>query len=238
VNCLDFRRKWLVLPGARDLALTQHERVCACCRQFARRGSVFEHKLREALAIDAPAGLIERINQRRDIGEQVRGRQARPLYYALAASLLLMVGLVSLAGYQFRGSDLHSAGLRRSIIEHIINENEYLDAHDAVGMARLRPLFARFGARLKGDLGRVNYAAACSVWPYDGIHMVLSGQKGAVTVLYMNGRRIKDSAHFKDAHFKGILFPVPGGRIAVVGERGEALGKVVHMLREKLRWHA
>ncbi|MBA2491028.1 MAG: DUF3379 family protein [Gammaproteobacteria bacterium] len=101
MNCLDFRRRWLTTPGERDMELARHERACASCRQFARRGSQFERKLANAVAIEVPASLAERIHRRRDFSERVRQRQVRPLRYALIASGLLILCLALLLFYEF-----------------------------------------------------------------------------------------------------------------------------------------
>ncbi len=118
MNCLDFRRRWLTVPYAGDLALAQHERVCSGCRQFARRGLVFERRLREAVSVEAPPGLTERIRQRRDIGEMVHKHQARPLRYAVMISLVLAAALVSLLAYDFLAPDPREAEFHR-VAEHL-----------------------------------------------------------------------------------------------------------------------
>jgi hypothetical protein len=238
VNCLDFRRRWLTVPGARDLVAIQHERACLSCRQFARRSSVFEHKLREALTVEVPAGLIERIKQRRDIGEQVRARQIRPLRYALAASLLLAAGLASLLGYQLLGPAFNDATLQRTVTQHINHDIEDLYAHDEVSVARLRPLFARFGVRLQRDLGRVNFAASWSRRQHRGLHVVLAGKRGPVTILYLDGEYVEHSSRIHNERFEGTLFPVESGSVAVVGERGESIEAIARKLRDKLRFGA
>jgi hypothetical protein len=216
----------------------QHERACLSCRQFARRSSVFEHKLREALTVEVPAGLIERIKQRRDIGEQVRARQIRPLRYALAASLLLAAGLASLLGYQLLGPAFNDATLQRTVIQHINHDIEDLYAHDEVSVARLRPLFARFGVRLQRDLGRVNFAASWSRRQHRGLHVVLAGKRGSVTILYLDGEYVEHSSRIHNERFEGTLFPVESGSVAVVGERGESIEAIARKLRDKLRFGA
>jgi hypothetical protein len=236
MNCLDFRRRWLTVPNARDLVLTQHERACAPCRQFARRGSVFESRLREALAIEIPAGLTERIRQRRDIGEQVRARQLRPLRYTLAVGLLLLTGLASLLSYEFLATNLQAAELKRTVMRHIAAEQRHLLALGETPRARVERLFARFGAQLKGDLGHVHFAEACRQRGFDGVHLVLQGRAGPVTVLYLDGEYIDDVARIDDDQHDGILVPVERGSVAVVGEPGEGVEAVAKLLRGNLRW--
>lgn len=236
MNCLDFRRRWLTVPNARDLALAQHERACAGCRQFARRGSVFESRLREALAIDVPAGLIERIKQRRDIVEQVRSRQLRPLRYALGASLFIVAAFLAILSYQLLRPDLQTVELHRGVLAHIAAERALLQARDEPSAARVRELFARFGARLRGSLGEVRFADACRERSFQGVHLVLRGREGPVTVLYMDGEDVEDTSYIWDDRYDGIVFPVDGGSIAVMGKPGEAIDSVGKLLRGNLRW--
>jgi len=236
VNCLNFRRRWLTVPGARDIALAQHERVCSGCRQFARRGSEFERKLREALSIEVPADLAERIRQRWDSGEQAHKRQLRPLRYALVATLLLVVGLASLFGYEFLASDSHEAALHRTIVQHINGELDQLYERNEIGMTQVGSLFARFGAELQGDLSRVAFARACRIGRHDGVHMVFKGRRGPVTVFYMDGAYVEDQSRIDGKRFTGVLLSVDAGSIAVVGERGELLAPVVERLKENLHW--
>lgn len=238
MNCLDFRRRWLTVPNARDLALAQHERSCAGCRQFARRGSVFEPKLREVLTVEVPVGLAKRIRQRRDIGEQVRARQARPLRYALALSLILLIALASLLGYEFLGPPLKKASLHNAVLQHIAAETEHLYERNDLRIAQLRPLFARFDVRLHGDLGPINFATACVIGRHQGIHMVMQGRQGPVTAIYMDGEYAKGRSRIRDERFGGVLLPVEGGAMAVVGERGEPVVRVAERVKRNLAWGA
>jgi hypothetical protein len=237
VNCLDFRRRWLTVPNARDLALAQHERACAGCRQFARRGSVFESRLREALAIDVPAGLIDGIKQRRDIVEQVRSRQARLVRYAQGASVCIIAVFVAMLSYQMLGADPHAPALHRGVLAHIAAEQAVLRTRDAPSEARARQLFARYGAQLRGSLGEVKFAGVCRERDFQGVHLVLRGRDGPVTVLYMDGEDAEDTSYFWNDRYDGIVFPVDGGSIAVVGKPGEAIDSVGKLLRGNLRWN-
>jgi hypothetical protein len=192
--------------------------------------------LREALAVDVPAGLIERIKQRREIDEQLRARQMRPLRCTLAVSLFLAGGLASLLSYQTLAPAFNDANLRRTVIEHIRHEIEHLYAHDEVSVTQLHPLFVRFGVRLRSDLGKVNFAAVWSMDQHRGVHVVLAGKRGPVTVLYLDGEYVDDRSRIQDGRFQGTLFPVESGTVAVVGERSESVKTIVRMLRDNLRF--
>ncbi len=237
MNCLDFRRRWLTVPNARDFALAQHERVCVGCRQFARRGAMFESRLREALAIDVPAGLIDSIKRRRDIAEQARSRRIWPLRYAQGASLCILIAVVAMLNYQMFRVDPHTAELHRRVLAHIVAERAVLHARDAPSEARVRQLFERYGAQLRGSLGGVTFAGACRERDFQGVHLVLRGRDGPVTVLYMDGEETEDTSYLWDDRYDGNVFPVDGGSIAVVGKAVEAIDSVGKLLRDTLRWN-
>jgi len=105
------------MPGERDVALARHERACDSCRRFARSGSVLERRLCDALAIEVPASLSERIHRRRDFSERVRQRQVRPLRYALIGSLLLILGLALLLAYEFLAPKFPGIEVHQSIVQ-------------------------------------------------------------------------------------------------------------------------
>ncbi len=115
------------------MELARHERACASCRQFARRGSQFERKLADAVAIDVPPSLAERIHRRRDFSERVRQRQVRPLRYALIASGLLILCLALLLFDEFRA--LLSSGIE-------VQQSLTLQAPDATVSRRSAPAFS------------------------------------------------------------------------------------------------
>jgi hypothetical protein len=236
VNCLDFRRRWLTVPGARDLALAQHERVCPGCRQVARRASLFEHRLREALIIEAPPGLAERIKRRRDIAEQVRSRQLRPLRYALAASLCLLLGFVTLLAYGFLVANPNQTEPHRALIRHVSGEIGYLYSRSEVPPAQVKGLLARFGAQMHGGIGEVRFAASCLIRRHRGVHLVLKGRQGPVNVLYVDGAYVEDRSSIHGGQWEGLIFPVTRGSVAVLGERKEAIGAIVTRLRHQVRW--
>jgi hypothetical protein len=238
MNCLDFRRRWLTIPNARDLALAQHERVCAGCRQFARRGSAFERRLREALAIDVPAGLIDGIKQRRDFAERVRSRRMRPVRYAQGVSLCILVAFVAMLSYQMLRADPHTAELHRGVVAHIAAERAVLHARDAPSEARVRKLLARYGAQLRGLPKEVIFAGACRRRDFQGFHLVLRGRDGPVTVLYMDGHDAEAASYMWNDRYDGIVLPVDGGSIAVVGKPGEAIDFAGKLLRGALRWNS
>ena len=95
MNCLEFRRILLTDPGTRDPAFVEHKRSCADCADAVGRSAQFEQRLREAVRIEAPENLASRILLKHSFASPV----SKPWWrntaaVALAASLLLVVGLV------------------------------------------------------------------------------------------------------------------------------------------------
>ncbi len=64
MNCLEFRRHFTVDPSGNGHETAVHRQQCPGCDRFAERMGEFEKRLREAMAVDVPQGVAERIGRR------------------------------------------------------------------------------------------------------------------------------------------------------------------------------
>ncbi|MGB5468264.1 MAG: DUF3379 family protein, partial [Sedimenticolaceae bacterium] len=97
-------------------------------------------------------------------------------------------------------------------------------------------VFERFGAEVAGDIGPVNFAAECLMRKRNGVHLVVPGKMGAITVFFMPGEMTTEVVEVKSERFNGQILPTPWGSIAVVGETGEALDGLGERLVTAVRW--
>ena len=105
-----------------------------------------------------------------------------------------------------------------------------------VSAGRIERVFARFGAELAGDIGQVNFAAECLMRARNGVHLVLPGKMGPITVFYMPGEMTDGVLPIDSARFAGEIVPTRWGSIAVVGENGELLEGIGDRLAAAVRW--
>jgi hypothetical protein len=103
---------------------------------------------------------------------------------------------------------------------------------------QLDALFQIYGARLTEDLGQVNFAARCLMRNKLGIHLVLPGAVGPVTVFFMPAETPSTRLQVADKRFTGLVQPTSWGSVAVIGEVGEALDGVARRVLDAVVWPA
>ncbi len=240
MNCQEFRRKLLIEPGSRSKEFDDHAASCRECAEQARQALRFEEKLHAALNVPSPTALGNRIiAARSDAAEPGRARfDSR--WLALAAGLLLAVGLAGWMGYKWEQNFGISSGLGTAVVNHINAELDHLhaDADANVGRPTLVLLLSQFGARLEGEIGRVSYASRCPIRRHFGVHMVLPGQEGPVTVLIMPGENLLHRREVRSSRFSGVIVPTAYGSMAVVGEKLEPVEQVVERMQQSIIWGA
>ncbi len=236
MDCLEFRHYLLIDPLCRDADFVTHRAECAGCDRETARAVKLEKQLHGALFVEPPEGLRDRILLVHALDHDKPRRIFRPRWLAMAASLLLIVGIAGGLGHHWADMWIGASGLEVTVLNHINDEIEHLHEDHNLQVADLEVLLAPFGARLKNSLGRVNYAGRCNIRKHSGVHLVVPGQQGPVTVLLMPREYVKDRQTVRSARFSGVIVPTSYGSMAVVGEKGEPLDGVVNMLAEKITW--
>lgn len=234
MNCLDFRRRLMTDPFDSDEALENHASDCAECAGFAREIRAQEIRMRSLLQdVSPPDGLAERIRMaaRFDRGEQTRRRW----WYAAAAAVFLSVA-VSMVSVMNTAAERGQLALTQSVINHIEDEANHLREAHPVSAGRLNWVFRRFGAELVDNVGQVNFAAECLMREKNGIHLVLPGAVGPITVFFMPGERVAHNLPVESNRFEGEIVPTDWGSIAVVGEIGESIDGMGERLAGAVYW--
>lgn len=234
MNCLDFRRRLLENPFRNDAELLAHEAECPDCAPFARELRAQEAHLHALLQeVTPPPELADNIQLAVALDRSHRSR--RRAWYAMAASILLIVGatFISLIDERWERGNM---ALAQSVFNHIQDEAHHLRAAGPVSIGRLAFVLDRFGARLNTDIGQVNFAAECLMRNRNGIHLVLPGKQGPITVFLMPGEQIGKAMPIKSDRFDGELMPTRWGSVAVVGEHGEQLMPLARKLAANVTW--
>jgi hypothetical protein len=236
MNCLEFRRQLTIDPMADDVTLAKHEQQCPECASFARAIRADEIRLRAMLkSIEPPQGMADRI--RLAAGFEQRATVRRRWWYSAAAGVLMAVG-VSMVSLFSTTLERGNVALATSVIHHIEDEANHLREARPVSAGRVNYVFRRFGAELTANIGPVHFAAECLMRERNGVHLVLPGQTGPITVFFMPGEAIRGEMEIDSARFQGYLVPTDWGSIAVVGEREEALEGMGQRLATAVNWPA
>jgi hypothetical protein len=233
MDCVTFRRRLLEDPSRGDADLLTHESGCTGCAEFARRTRADEARLRAALQVAPPPELVERIQLAASF-EKPERRRERHWLAAAAGVALLGVGLS--AAWFLTPLERRGLSLADSVLHHVRDETHHMREVGPVPGWQLEALFAAYGARLTGELGTVNFAARCIMRKKTGIHLVLPGEAGPVTVFFMPDEFAASVDAVADSRFSGYIEPAPWGSIAVVGEAGEPLEGMAERLLSKIEW--
>ncbi len=228
---LEFRRRCYTNPHdqAEDFLRKQRENPDA--GRFAQDMREFGAVLKETMNIAPQRGLADRIILKQTLQAHQHYRKRRWQMVALAASVVLGVGLSLVLWVNLYVQDIDDV-----VLQHIHDEHYLFAVQHDIQEGDIRPLLLSVGADLRRSLGPVNYAGTCRMRKSSGVHLILPGVKGAVTVLLMPAESIGRVEHIEDGRFQGIIVPSTRGSIAVVGEKGEPLEKILEKVRNSVIW--
>lgn len=227
---LEFRRRCIADPFDRDDAFLRKMKESPEYAQFVERQARFERRLRAVMIdVSVPEGLEARIQLRHSLqqGQFISRFWRRSL--AMAAGLFFMAGIVSLLVTPRQA-------LQDAVLAHVYHEMHHLIEQNSVSDARIRSVLGSVGGVLKGEFGVVNYAGTCQIRHRKGVHLVLKGQVGPVTVLLMPSEHIAKKSSIEDGRFKGVMLPTPNGGMAILGESGESLREIEHKVLSSIEW--
>jgi hypothetical protein len=238
MNCRDFRRRLLVDPAREDAEDARHAARCPACAAERARARAFEDRLRTLLAEDVethpvpPAGRCE------------RPRRLRMIPRALAATALLAFGLIAWLGDNLQPgwpTAPSHAPLATAVLDHIAAEPAALETGGEVPKPTVSLLLVSLGLRLDlqalgAGLEPVRYAARCRIAKHDGLHLVLTGAAGPVTLLLMPNTPLGRSAPIRSARFAGLLIPAGRGSLAIVGTPDEPVTPIARRIQRDLSW--
>lgn len=234
MDCLEFRRRLLQDPYENDGDLLEHEANCAECAHFSHSVRAQEAALRALLNSPAPPPeLAENIRLSTQL-EHPLG-YARRAWFGAAASLLLAIG-ISMTSLFSEHHERAEMTLAQNVIHHIEDEASHLHDHGPASPARVGTVLARFGAKLVSDPGEVRFAAECVMRKRTGVHLVLRGDRGPVTVFFMPGEHLAAVTEVDSARFHGEIIPTEWGVLAVIGEHGEQVAPIAERMTRAVHW--
>ena len=229
MNCLEFRRQLGVDPQSTAADFTGHRQECARCAEAAARAVEFEVALRRALNVEPSTQLAESILLAQATAQQ-RGRQTwmrRGGLLALAATLVLAVGV---------GMRVEARPLSAQAVEHLREEPEALTASSAVTAESVREAFATRGIALRRDVSaEIVFVGCCPMGRHLTVHMVMPGNTGPVTVIYVVDDRVKQREDFQREGWRGRSVPLGSGTLILLARDSAEFDRVETEWRGALR---
>ena len=82
----------------------------------------------------------------------------------------------------------------------------------------------------------ITYANPCIINGKRVPHLVVQGQHGPITILLMPEEKVNKETPLDGDTVHGVILPVGGGSIAIIGPREESLEPIQENVRASLTW--
>lgn len=236
MNCMEFRRITLSGPADHDDDYLSHKRDCRSCAIFYEEIQKFDKKLNEASRIQTPEELEYRILLQQSLQREKPLKRLRSIPFALAATLLLAIGLV--IGLQENDPDMN---LDEAVIHYIATDQNIDRSTRLMQPSETDPLLREFGMAFKGNVNPVNYVERCKIRNKESLLIkidgsVINSDLDTVILLYMPADPVDMPIAIQAAHFKGVITPCPRGSVAIIGREGEDLREIEEKIRNSIQW--
>jgi hypothetical protein len=163
----------------------------------------------------------------------VRRRVATPVRLAVAATVVL----AAFIGFRMIGGNVTYPSLADEIVAHLDHEPYALRVTDeAVSDRRLAKVVPGDVANMNHDAGLITYAQTCVINGRKIPHLVIQGAQGPVTILLLPDEAIDDAVQLEGESINGVLLPVGGGSVAIIGERDEQLDAIQESVVNSVTW--
>ena len=167
-------------------------------------------------------------------------------YYAIAATLLLAVGVTFSLMFNSGPSSAEIA-FGNEVIQHLYVDEVEINAITAgtdssiLAMPVINQAMADSGTRLVNvDFLQgipVRMAKPCPVLPaYQSAHLVIQGSQGAVSIIVVNNSPVSLEYTIRDDRFEGVVVPMGEGNMILLGESDENLDQYKDLFSEGVDW--
>jgi len=186
--------------------------------------------IQEALRFDVAA--LKARNEQKPEGFRLAGSRWAGLAAVVVAGLALWFGLD-------RGPGADSELLVAEILEHWHEEpGSWVTTDERVSLASLQEVTSGNAAVDAGRLGLVSYARSCYVRERWVPHLVVQGEEGPVMLLLLPHERVSEPLPMAlpEEGLRGVILPVGGGSVAVLGTDGESLAPINQRVTDAVEW--
>lgn len=232
MNCLEFRRLVEIQPDSTDAEFLRHKRECARCAEAAARAARFSDALAEAARVETPENLSSRILLKQSFSSVPRKRFRRR-FLAMAASIVAAAGL-AVSGVLYLDRE---DALAEEIFAVIRHADHAMSSTATLDMPPVARALAGAGFDLTGTLDKVTYAGHSRVAGKLSGHIVIQGELAPCSIFLIPDIRVAERYTIRDENLRGLVVPIEGGVLAIVGAPDELLAPVAERLKASVRRH-
>ena len=192
-------------------------------------------KIARALQIDVPPLVMPELP---DVDDNVatlpvRRRSKAPIWFAVAATVVLGLSIALRMSSVFVEYD----SLADEVLAHLDHGPRSLVVTDVpVPERRLQRIVPASMAVFDRDETLITYANPCIINGKRVPHLVVQGQHGPITILLMPEEKVNKETPLDGDTVHGVILPVGGGSIAIIGPREESLEPIQENVRASLTW--
>ena len=234
MNCEEYRQTIAADPSYEGGEA--HLSACAGCKAYRDEMRSFDQGIGRALEISVPELRMPElpdIDSSDVVSLPVRRRFATPVRLAVAATVVL----AAFIGFRMIGGNVTYPSLADEIVAHLDHEPYALRVTDeAVSDRRLAKVVPGDVANMNHDAGLITYAQTCVINGRKIPHLVIQGAQGPVTILLLPDEAIDDAVQLEGESINGVLLPVGGGSVAIIGERDEQLDAIQENVVNSVTW--
>jgi hypothetical protein len=234
MNCEEYRQTIAADPSYEGGEA--HLSACAGCKAYRDEMRSLDQKIGRALEISVPELRMPElpdIDSSDVVSLPVRRRVATPMRLAVAATVVL----AAFIGFRMIGGNVTYPSLADEIVAHLDHEPYALRVTDeAISDRRLAKVVPGDVANMNHDAGLITYAQTCVINGRKIPHLVIQGAHGPVTILLLPDEAIDDAVQLEGESINGVLLPVGGGSVAIIGERDEQLDAIQENVVNSVTW--
>jgi hypothetical protein len=234
MNCEDYRQTIATNPSYDGGEA--HLSACANCLAYRDEMRTLDRRIGRALEISVPELRMPElpdIDTTEVVSLPARRRFTAPVWLAAAATIVL----AAFVGVRMIGTNVTYPSLADEIVAHLDHEPNALRVTDeAVSGRRLAKVVPGNVANMNHDAGLITYAQTCVINGRKIPHLVIQGEHGPVTILLLPDEAIDDAVQLEGESINGVLLPVGGGSVAIIGERDEQLETIKDNVVNSVTW--
>jgi hypothetical protein len=232
---LEFRRSVFAEPSSDDKRMRDAAANDPIKQAFLNDVRHFDDTLKQALNIEVPLHLADRLILRQAIESHKDGKQRTKVHLAIAASVAFAIGVtVQMAFAPFAPQNIGSHTLA-----HLEHEVQHLrTAQQSNSFEQVNVKLARFGGQFKKSIGKAVFANYCDYEGVTSLHLIYEDE---------NQNRISVFVTPKDGNFdfvsefgnrdyigKGLSYK--NARVTVVGENERITSQYTKKVDQSLNW--
>lgn len=181
----------------------------------------FEKQLEEALAIDIPTNLADKI--------LLNQRTSKSFDFFSLKPMMSIAASITLAVFIFVSSN--TGNISDVTLAHVYHELDHLvDTSGKVDRARIFEEIRQLGLDIPKLPENISYAGLCNLGDKKGMHIVARINNKPVT-LFISQESSENNSSFNDSRFHGKVFKSEKGSVIVIGESNDDINLVYQQTR-------